>query len=76
MLVVTMWWWMGMEGGLELGDPAEGEELTAQLTHSYAVSFKPASHFLAALALLDLTPVTRYPVSWKDYLSFRLQTRV
>lgn len=42
----------------------EGEELTVQLTHSYAaVSFKPASHFLAAalLPLLHLTPVTTSP---------------
>ena len=46
---------------LELGDWGGGEELTAQLTHSYAVSFKPASHFLAALALLHLTPVTTVP---------------
>ena len=47
-LVVTKCWLMGR--GLKLGD--WGGRLTAQLTHSYAVSFKPASHFLGALATL------------------------
>ena len=46
--MVTKCWLMGR--GLKLGD--WGGRLTAQLTHSYAVSFKPASHFLGALATL------------------------
>ena len=65
------------KGGFELGDWAGGgvggEELSAQLTHSYAVSFKPASHFLAALALLHLTPGT---MDLGYYISLKLESSV
>ena len=56
------------KGGFELGDwdwdwagvgVGGGRSHCAADSHSYAVSFKPASHFLAALALLYLTPQTQ-----------------